>query len=548
MKGYQQPQEPNQTKQVQDDAALSPPSIHHHEDPHKAQPEESNASWIQTIKIGISLGLLGYCLFLIVQGIRFRQTPVAQSAGPTLALGFMVLLIVWLGLLEGGQGSLVGLQPVSPQHYQASHPIAAQSTKLAHAGDNLNRFIVGRQFLVVLVVYALNLATTSVEGAIIPGCNPMAVQALLSSGLASMFITVILGQLSAEVNATNCMLDFINNTAVYSTTVLCLAMEASGLLHAVYVLKWFFSSPDDDDDDLDDQDDDAPQEESLWPVIWYRFRVVLSMSLLAGALAVTYVALQDNETSIGLPPSVSLPLFVALVCGLGMMEAMQIAVFAVVKLPKEALEGSATAQANCALVFQGQNFKAFLIGRQICVTTCMFLLARLTTTTVDMDGPPMGGPQDGMMSPPPPPPTVMGVAPAVQAFFNTGLPGALITTIVASLYWRIVAANYPVWFMNCSVVNGTIRLCLALEATGAFSSAWMLADGIRTLLQYQPDDWYLQQAAAQQEEEQAMVPNKRSASYDEEEACETSSLLTSSDMTRSSSDDSLGGYESTQTF
>lgn len=480
--------------------------------------------WFRLGKYTASLSLLIYCLYLIIRGILARQTPMAQSTNPVLALLCMGILLFWLGVLEGGQGSIVGLQPINPQAYQHSHPIAFATTQLAHAHDNLNRFIIGRQFLVVLVVFCLNLCTTAHEHALLPGCNPWMVEALLSSGLASMFITVLLGQLSAEVNATNCMLDFINNHTVRVTTQFCLLMEASGILHAVYILKWFFSC-----------DEDAVRDVKT---ISYRLRVILSCVVLVAALTVTWAALCENETSMGLSALVSIPLFILLVIGLGILEAMQIAVFAVVKLPPSAIAAYPTAKANCELVFRGDNFKAFLIGRQICVTTCMFLLARLTTT---VDGPPPP-PPDGMLPPPPPldgmmppplddtmpplpPPTVLGVPQAVQAFFNTGLPGALITTIVASLYWRIVAATFPVYFMNSGMVNMTLRVCLFLEATGLFSSAWLLADLIRYLVGFGNDDLYLKK-----KEEKPM-----------EEVDESSSLLT--DLTRSSSSDSWG-YDS----
>ena len=75
--------------------------------------------------------------------------------------------------------------------------------------------------------------------------------------------------------------------------------------------------------------------------------------------------------------------FFGLICFLGLLEGIQIAAFAVVKLPTHIVRESPAAEANCDLVFRGRNFKAVLIGRQICVTTSMFLLARITTTNVD---------------------------------------------------------------------------------------------------------------------------------------------------------------------
>jgi hypothetical protein len=49
------------------------------------------------------------------------------------------------------------LQPTPKEKYAKTHPITLQSTTLAHAGDNMERFIVGRQFLVVLLIFIINM-------------------------------------------------------------------------------------------------------------------------------------------------------------------------------------------------------------------------------------------------------------------------------------------------------------------------------------------------------------------------------------------------------
>lgn len=68
-------------------------------------------------------------------------------------------------MMEGGQGCLVGLQPIEKSKYAKSHPITLQNTLLSHKGDNMERFIVGRQFLVVLVVFLINMIGTPIVGA-----------------------------------------------------------------------------------------------------------------------------------------------------------------------------------------------------------------------------------------------------------------------------------------------------------------------------------------------------------------------------------------------
>jgi Silicon transporter len=161
----------------------------------------------------------------------------------------------------------------------------------------------------------------------------------------------------------------------------------------------------------------------------------------------------------------------------GMMEGMQIALFACVNMPAEELRArSSLAAANCELCFTGTNLGAFLIGRQICVTCCMFIVARITTLNIDTS---VGDA------------TVFGVSDGIQTFFNTGLLGAVITTIVASLAWRIIASSFPVAFLSNPLIYFILRLCMLLEASGICSSAWLLALIHKSIVGYQLDEVYI---------------------------------------------------------
>jgi Silicon transporter len=70
----------------------------------------------------------------------------------------LAVILIWLGMMEGGQRCLVGLQGVNPDLYSNSHPRTLKNTRIAHKGDNMERYIVGRQFLVFLVVFVTNMA------------------------------------------------------------------------------------------------------------------------------------------------------------------------------------------------------------------------------------------------------------------------------------------------------------------------------------------------------------------------------------------------------
>ena len=66
---------------------------------------------------------------------------------------------------------------------------------LAHKGDNMERFIVGRQFLVVLVI---NLCGASVKDAQVLGLGSVITEVFLGAGVAMILTTIILGLLAAQ--------------------------------------------------------------------------------------------------------------------------------------------------------------------------------------------------------------------------------------------------------------------------------------------------------------------------------------------------------------
>ena len=424
------------------------------------------------LKNAYSMCLLLFSTYLVMAAIFSKQTKIAESTRPELSFGVIVTLILWLGMMEGGQGCLVGLQPIDKALYEHSHPITLKCTTAAHKGDNMYRFIVGRQFLVVLVVFVINLCGSVVKDISLNGIPDTLTTVTLGTGLPTVLMTVILGQLTSQVNAAKCMLDFANTYFMVFTTWVSLAIEMSGLLHAVYLVQYIFAAfsgkP---------VSSNEPPRDSFSNVLFW-IRVFLSSGLLCFAFAVTLSAIFNGQTTMygNVPPTVSVIVFVVLMCFVGLMEGMQIALFAVVNLPEEELRNHKVARENCELTFHGSNFQAFLIGRQICVTLCMFVVARITTIAIDTES--------GQA-------TVLGVSDGVQEFLNTGLPGALITTIVGSLAWRIIASSFPVAFMSNPLIYWTIRLCLFLEASGVCSAAWLFAAVHKRAVGFQLDDVYL---------------------------------------------------------
>jgi hypothetical protein len=65
--------------------------------------------------------------------------------------------------------------------------------------------------MVVLVVFIINNAGSALKGAELWGFPNWLSSILVATDMAMIFFAVMIGQLSAEVNASLCMLDYLNN-------------------------------------------------------------------------------------------------------------------------------------------------------------------------------------------------------------------------------------------------------------------------------------------------------------------------------------------------
>ena len=423
-----------------------------------------------TIKYLYSMALLIFSVVIVMAAMFTGQTKVSKEVHPVVAFLLFWFLIVWLAMMEGGQGCIVGLQPVDKALYKDSHQVTYKNTMLVHEGDNMDRFIVGRQFLVVLVITVINLCGASVPDAQVLGLSNGVNEVFLEAGVAMILTTIMVGALTAQVNAATCMLDFINTYFMLFTSYVSLGIEFSGLLHSVYLVQIFFSKISGKPINSNEPPRSAAQNIFFWA------RVLMSVAILAFSFAVTIVALLDNKTTMyeGVPPYVSVIVFFFLMAVVGTLEGMQIALFAVVNLPEDEIKNDPIAYKVCQLTFTGTNLQSFLVGRQIFVATCMFVVARIASPNYGDDEA-----------------NIFGVSNSFQVFLNTGLTGAVITTIVGSLAWRIVASSFPVAFLSNPLIYFIIRICLVLDSIGLCSGAWFMARVHKRLVGFQVDEVYI---------------------------------------------------------
>jgi len=447
------------------------------------------ADALTTFKGIYSMILLIFSIILI-QGLIFaRQTKLSSEVHPALAFFALWGAVGWLTMVEGGQGSLVGLAPVNRELYKDSHKLAYKCSKICHKGDSLDRYLLGRQFMVVMVVFTVNMSGGPLADAEVWGLPQVVLNIFLTSGLAMILFTCMVGQLNSQVNASHHMLDYVNNYFGLFTLWVANLIEFSGLLHASYVIQLLVGQLAGQPIESNDEPRTGIESAFFW------FRCLMSLAILAFCVAVTMVALFNDQTTMweGIPAGVSVVIFFFLMCVVGMLEGMQIAFFAVAKKTSAERGEGVFAKKTCALLYfgEGNNLPGFMIGRQLMVVSCMFFVARVTSVSLE----------DGE-------PNIFGVSDSAQELFGTGLLGALMLTILGSISWQLVASAFPLAFMRSPITYVLLRICFALECTGICQGAWVLAAVHKKISGFQRDEVYIGTAEERRKQEMSDDPTQ----------------------------------------
>ena len=102
--------------------------------------------------------LLAGSLGIVIYGIVLRKTAFWPESVPWPATLVIMFALLWiLGILEGFQVAIVELcKNPPPEALQKKYPRANKIQKMISQGRNLEKFVLGRQVLVVVVVFFLS--------------------------------------------------------------------------------------------------------------------------------------------------------------------------------------------------------------------------------------------------------------------------------------------------------------------------------------------------------------------------------------------------------
>lgn len=176
------------------------------------------------------------CLALIIWAIGNGYAPL--EGHPILLYSIFVFCVSLLGMLEGLQIAILNLERANKERW-AHMPRAYNNHALAcrNHGLNVQRFLIGRQFFVVFVVFlSAQLTTYSTLDLPIP---QWLFVLLIETGLPGVLVVLAFGQLMPQLVAATHPVTFMNIPGAYFVIQIALGFEAMGITHFSWVLTFF---------------------------------------------------------------------------------------------------------------------------------------------------------------------------------------------------------------------------------------------------------------------------------------------------------------------
>lgn len=179
------------------------------------------------------------CLLLLSLGVTIYAMLVEGTIYFPGVPGYaqIILMFVFLILsatMEGTMMAITQLRKVDPNTYKDKYKLAYNTVQFATQGQRIERFLNGRQVIVVLVGFQFAFLTTVAPGGL-PNF-PSWLQALLETGLQGSFIVLVLGQITPQTFAAKFPCVFLSMPIIPVVFRLCLAIEFTGITYAAWAI------------------------------------------------------------------------------------------------------------------------------------------------------------------------------------------------------------------------------------------------------------------------------------------------------------------------
>ena len=194
--------------------------------------------------------------------------------------------------------------------------------------------------------------------------------------------------------------------------------------------------------------------ESDAPLTWFDvIKYIWSTFATLGSLFIIFYGIKIKAYVLPTPPGATYIIFILFLILLFYLEGLMIAIVATQYWDKESFrEAYPRAYKLHELVNRPDNVKRFIIGRQFCTVLTNFMLGQITTLA---EFPPEGYNPIGF-----------------YIIVKSGLVGVLVVLAFAQLCPELLAAEYPLRFMNLYGSYTVTYLSLIFDSCGVGHCAW----------------------------------------------------------------------------
>ena len=400
------------------------------------------------------------------------------------AAAFIILacVLVLMGFVEALHYSCVNLEKADPVTFEKNYPRAAENQRLVNNPTLVKRFLLGRQGFVIAIVFICAQLTN------FPGMPkdmwgmPEGLTAVLGkTGLPGVAIVLTVGQLISQLYVESYTLAFHNLPGVWSVIQLCLATEYIGLCHWSWLLYEISNrlacikivrakkAMDRVDFNADGEEEPlSPTAKNRGPDFdlgvpgtndlsaFDMFRYLWSTALSLSAIGVVLYGIGTGTYILHVPVAAAYIIAACTLVLLFYLEGLMITIAATTDWDRETWkEAYPRAYAVHELVNDGHKVKAFIIGRQFMTLLTGFVLAEIFTFA-NMEN--TFGMNEGLF----------------YIIFKSGFAGVLLVLSVGQLCPELLAAEYPLRFLNLRGSWIICRVCLFFDACAVGHAGWTI--------------------------------------------------------------------------
>jgi hypothetical protein len=427
----------------------------------EAREEAKNASAEKTpfeiatnyFKYIYSSGLTLTYITLIMWGIW-----TGKAVLPAVPVAHFIIFIFCLTLvfyLEGLQVAILAVEHNDPEHKKLSHPRGYELIKKIRIGNNVDKFLVGRQFFTIFVMTLAAQVTTFPELSTL-GIPEVVWFIFVRTGFPAALVVTTVASLQPQLLAAKDPWQFLNMYGTNSVMALCYGLEWTGvcthfawLLIAICKATVFRT-------EVRSKAIEIPEDEKLVYYITEGMKYVVSSCVVLTYFTLLMWGQWTGQAVLPVPGVVAFLLFVFAGLFLAHLEGLQVAML--VAEGQDPAPYAATHPRGFKLMqvaLTEKNVRRFLIGRQFLVIFVVFLINQCTIF---------------------PDISHLGINEGVWFFFvSLGFPTAMNILCWCQLPAQILGNTDPYMFMDRYGPTLTLYICLFVEWTGLAHFSWVVS-------------------------------------------------------------------------